>query len=334
MTARSGARPMTAASRQAIVARRASAQVSGLPPLREAASTIARPMMASSGPMLLVGALVIVAVFGVVVWSAYRDGVKSDDTETAAPGWRQRGRSRPRRAKTLQRPAPSLSQVLEQLDGGPAPVGETRAEPAAAPRQLRPRRLLLQLLLSPTPVVAPSTQPKVAAVPPAPLKQPAAAPATTPAPAPVHQAITKPSAPIEVAVATAAPVAAKSGSPPVQLPKPSTTPAAAPAAMPAPAEAAGFKPAFSPSGAYARAGSQRRQRKRRRFLNGTSAPERCLSSFQAAERFIVQADVNGKTVYRLRAGSVRQQGRCGRLSAHAFKARAGTAFRRRSNRTT
>jgi len=36
------------------------------------------------GPLLLVGALLIVVVFAVVVWNAYRDGLQGDEVEVAA----------------------------------------------------------------------------------------------------------------------------------------------------------------------------------------------------------------------------------------------------------
>ena len=35
------------------------------------------------GPLLLVGALLIVVVFAVVVWNAYRDGLQGDEVEVA-----------------------------------------------------------------------------------------------------------------------------------------------------------------------------------------------------------------------------------------------------------
>ena len=55
------------------------------PPLRENGVNYRTADDGKRGPILLIGALVIVAVFGVVVWSAYRDGVKGDDPEAAAP---------------------------------------------------------------------------------------------------------------------------------------------------------------------------------------------------------------------------------------------------------
>ncbi|HVY88268.1 MAG TPA: hypothetical protein VG942_05325, partial [Hyphomonadaceae bacterium] len=52
-------------------------------PLPEEGRSLKADEGAKRGPMLLVGALVIVAVFGVVVWNAYRDGVKPEDSSSA-----------------------------------------------------------------------------------------------------------------------------------------------------------------------------------------------------------------------------------------------------------
>jgi hypothetical protein len=279
------------------------------PPLRDSAAAYRTADDGKRGPILLVGALVIVAVFGVVVWSAYRDGVKSDDPEAAAPQLATAGafKTPPREVKEAPITEGQTAD-LEQLEGGPASVIETRAEPAPAPTPAQ--------TLAPAPALKVETSPissapsKVTASPPAPLKSPA----------PVEQAGAKP---IETATATVAP-SAKSANPPVALPKPAPSPApVAAAAAPAP-QAMGFKPAFAKNGTY---------------LVQIAAPsteasaiaewEKRVSAlpefFSGAERFIVQADVNGKTVYRLRAGPFGSKADADAFCS-AFKAKGGNCF--------
>jgi hypothetical protein len=274
------------------------------PPLRQTGAAYRTADDGKRGPILLVGALVIVAVFGVVVWSAYRDGVKTDDPEAAAPQLATAGafKTPPHEVKDAPLAGGEAAQVLEQLDGGLAPVGdapEERLEPAQAQTAAAP---------------APS---KVTAPPPAPLKTPVA-------PGPVQQAAAKP---VEVAVTTAAPVAPKAANPPVQLPKP-LAPAAVPAAAPAPAPAAAssgaFKPAFKTGGAWlaqiaatsSEAGAIAEWDRRAKALPDL---------LSAAERFVVQADVNGKTVYRVRAGSFATKADAVAF-CDAFKAKGGNCL--------
>ncbi len=250
------------------------------------------------GPMLLVAAVAIVAVFGVVVWNAYREGVRTDDPE-AAPALSTAGAFKtPARDASV---AAVETATVEPLDGGPTPVAEQRPQPAAVAPAAAPR----------TDVPPAST---FMAPPPAPLKQaevvkPAAAPtpaATAPAttidlPKP---AATKP-APVVVAAALAAA-------------------APAPAAPVAAAPVGAFKPAFSPGGNWlvqvaapsSEAGAVAEWDKRAKAL-----PE----FFATAERFIVQADVNGKSVYRLRAGSFASKADADAFCA-AYKAKGGNCF--------
>ncbi|MFT3725199.1 MAG: SPOR domain-containing protein [Hyphomonadaceae bacterium] len=275
------------------------------PPLRDNAAAYRVADDGKRGPILLVGALVIVAVFGVVVWSAYRDGVKTDDPDAAAPQLATAGafKTPPREVKDTpvagEQPAD-----LEQLDGGPSPVTETRVEPAPSP---------VAAPKAETAAIAPAAS-KVMATPPAPLKPPVTAPA------PVQQAAVKP---VEVATATVAP-APKPANPPVELPKPTASKAAMPvpvAAAPAPAPQAA---AFSKSGTYVvqiaapstEASAIAEWDKRAKAL-----PE----LFSGAERFIVQADVNGKTVYRLRAGPFGSKADADAFCS-AFKAKGGNCF--------
>ncbi len=288
---------------------------SDFPPLRETGVNYRTADDGKRGPILLVGALVIVAVFGVVVWSAYRDGVKGDDPEAAAPQLATAGafKTPPHEVKEAAVAGGQPADSLEQLDGGPSPVGETRPEPVvvAGPAAAAP---------APAPTPAPS---KVTATPPAPLKTPAS-------PAPPQQAAARPAAPIQVTATALAPVAAKPANPPanppaippVQLPKPTATLAAAPA--PALVEASAFKPSFAAGGAWvaqiaaasSEAGAIAEWDRRAKAMPGF---------FSGAERFIVQADVNGKTVYRLRAGPFGSKADADAFCS-AFKAKGGNCF--------
>ena len=235
------------------------------------------------GPILLVGAMLIVAVFGFVVWSAYREGFKGDEpaeVQTLADS----GNFKRPYIDTREPAAPTVAEeaeVLDTLDGAPASSEVRPATPAASD----------PVAASPAPAaVAP--QSPVVAKPPAPLKTPAAAPA--------------PSQPVRAATALTAPA-------PVSLtPAPAVKPAAPPVAkpiVPAPAPKpvagvapAGAKPAFAAGGAWvaqlASTGSE---------VGAIEEWGRLAKSWPdllgAAERSIQAADVNGQTRYRLRAGA-------------------------------
>ncbi len=255
------------------------------------------------GPILLVGALVIVAVFGVVVWNAYREGVRTDD-EATTPQLATAGSFKTPAREALPLPAEESAavEVLEQLEGGgPPPVQDERPALPAAPVQ--------------TAQAAPAPS-KVTAPPPAPLKSPAVAPpqqqaVVAPAPKPVVQS---PAAPI-VASAIVSPAA------PIDLPKPSAV-AAAPA--PVVAAASAYKPVFSSGGSWmaqiaatgTEAGAVSEWDRRAKALPDL---------FSAAERSVVQADVNGKTVYRVRAGSFATKADATAF-CEAFKAKGGNCL--------
>lgn len=270
-------------------------------PLRENGAPYRGGDASGRGPILLVGALVIVAVFGVVVWNAYREGVRTDDPE-ATPKLATSGAFKtPPRDVTPTTAAAEPSDVLEQLEGGPAPVSETTPEVRPEPVVAAP----VQAAVAPAPTTpAPS---KFTAPPPAPLKQPAASAPTT--------------------------IASTTGKPALDIPKPTATPpatapatttvAAAPVAA-APAAAGAFKPAFAAGGNWlvqvaapsTEAGASAEWDKRVKAL-----PE----FFAAAERVVVQADVNGKTVYRLRAGAFASKADADAFCS-AYKAKGGNCF--------
>lgn len=243
------------------------------------------------GPILLVAAILIVAVFGVVVWNAYREGVRTDDPE-ATPSLKSAGtfKTPPRETAAVAAPTPEI----EILEGGPSPVVEERPQPAPA---------------AVAPAAAAPAPSKYMASPPAPLKQPEVVkPAPVVAPVAAAPAKTidlpKPSAPaLAPVVAVAAP-----------------TPAAPVAVAPAGA----FKPAFASGGNWlvqvaapsSEAGAIAEWDKRVKAL-----PE----FFATAERFVIHADVNGKSVYRLRAGSFASKADADAFCT-AYKAKGGNCF--------
>ncbi|MDP3492817.1 MAG: SPOR domain-containing protein [Hyphomonadaceae bacterium] len=271
-------------------------------PLRENGAPHRSVEAGNRGPILLVGALVIVAVFGVVVWNAYREGVRTDDPE-ATPQLATSGAFKtPPREVTPTVAAAEPVDLLEQLEGGPSPVAVTPPEVRPEPAIVAP--VQAAVVPAPAPTPAPS---KVTAPPPAPLKQPvvAAAPTTT-------AAVTPPKPALDIPKPTAT--------------VPSTTAvAAAPVAAPvAAAPTAAFKPAFAAGGNWlvqvaapsTEAGAVAEWDKRAKAL-----PE----FFAAAERVVVQADVNGKTVYRLRAGAFAAKADADAFCT-AYKAKGGNCF--------
>ena len=273
-------------------------------PLREGPVAHRGGDAGSRGPILLVGALVIVAVFGVVVWNAYREGVKTDVVEEAPQLAASGAFKTPTREVALPAADSEPSQVLEQLEGGPSPVADTPPEVRVEPK-----------VVAPAPVQAAAVAPapsKFTAPPPAPLKQPVAA--ATP-----QVVASNPAAP---AVSTATVASAPAAS--IDLPKPTAAAAAPAPATVAAVPASAFKPAFAPGGSWlvqvaapsSEAGAMSEWDKRVKSL-----PE----FFSAAERFIVQADVNGKTVYRLRAGAFASKADADAFCT-AYKAKGGNCF--------
>ena len=269
-------------------------------PLREPGASRHHVESNSRGPILLVAAILIVAVFGVVVWNAYREGVRTDDPE-ATPALTTAGsfKTPPRETSA----APVQTAQVETLDGAPSPLVEVLPEvrPQPAPAAVVPT-------VAATPAPSQFTAPPVA-----PLKQPEAV---------------KPVAAVAAAPAPATTVPAKV----VDLPKP-TAPAPAPvvvAAAPTPAApvatapAGAFKPAFAAGGNWVvqvaapstEAGAMTEWDKRVKAL-----PE----FFSSAERIVVHADVNGKSVYRLRAGTFASKADADAFCT-AYKGKGGNCF--------
>ncbi len=243
------------------------------------------------GPLLLGGALLIVAVFGVVVWTAYSDGLASDDVEVT-PELSTAGafKTPPRMIEAAPVIAEPLATVTESspalsLDGG---ATDSLAEERPA---------------SPAPVEAVVAPPpsKVTAPPPARLKSPAPAAAVTP---------------------PAAKVEAPKAEPP--KPAPAKLVAAAPAPAPVATTPSAYRPAFTAYGDHVVqiAATSSTASADAEFARMSKAwPELLVG----AERFVQQADVNGKTVYRLRVGSFASKADAAAFCT-AFKAKGGNCY--------
>ena len=295
-------------------------RVSDFAPLPGEAAHRAADGGSKKGPLLLAGALVVVGVFGVVVWNAYREGVRPEDS-AAAPVIAEEGafKSKPA-ADARTAPTPAEATVFEQV--------ESRPSPAPAP-EVRPE--------IPPPVAAKAAEPAV--VQPAAAAKPAEA---KPAPAPTKPATTVAAAKPPAGVVgttkaaalpvvggsakTTAPTQAVTPAPAKAVAPPATPPAAAPADAPLQlAVAAPAAPAFSSGGKFAvqiaapatESGAQ---------AEWAKAAKKAPELFGSAERIIVQAEVNGKSVYRVRAGAFATaadaDGFC-----NAFKAKGGACYR-------
>ena len=255
-------------------------------PLRDGGSGSRGSDESKRGPMLLVGALVIVAVFGFVVWNAYRDGLAGEDV-AEAPELSTAGAF-----KTPPRVVPEAPVVTEAA-ADPVEALDGEAAPVEAVDEVRP------VLTPAKPVEAAPPPSKVMAPPPAPLKQPAPV-AVAP---PVQQAVAKP-----VVAPPLAPAPVK------------PTPVAA---APPPASD-GYKPAFAAYGDHVVQ------------IAATSTEGAALAEWDklskaypellsGGQKFIQQADVSGKTVYRVRVGSFGSKADASQFCA-AFKAKGGQCY--------
>jgi hypothetical protein len=182
----------------------------------------------------------------------------------------------------------------------------------------------------PTPPPAQTVAPKVEAAKPAVTKTAEAKPAEV-KPAEVKPAVTKP-------VVTQTAETKPAATPPAATTTTAANlvPAPAPLKTPAPVQAAaapavqpelagGFKPTFAKDGKYVvqiGAPSSEAAANAEWDKRAKAVPE----LFSAAERLIQRADVNGKTVYRVRAGSF-ATGADADSFCNAFKAKGGQCYR-------
>lgn len=247
------------------------------------------------GPLLLAGALVIVLVFAVVVWNAYSDGVQTDTAE-AAPELSTSGAFKTPPREVIAAPAMAAEPDSVEV----AVEDELAGAPTDAAAEERPA--------SPPPAEAAPPPSKFTAPPPAPLKAPETAPAQAPPakPAPVQSASVQ-------AAAAPRPVAPKPAAP---------TPAAQPSVQPV--AAGDYRPAFQAYGDHvvqiAATSSEATA-----TAEWTKLQKAHPDLLVGAERFIQQADVNGRTVYRLRVGSFASKADANAFCA-AFKARGGNCY--------
>lgn len=252
------------------------------------------------GPLILAAAFALVLVFGLVVWNAYRDGVRPEDSEVA-PQLAEAGpfKTRPDPADEPVDPVAEAS-VFDTVEPSSSATGPDAPEAVASASEASepaapdvPVPSATEVRPEPPGAASEKAQPSAALQPPPASSSPRSAPSPAAAPTPV---------------------AAVS-------PAPATVSAPAAAVRSAPAGG----PAFSAGGRYvvqlgapsSEAAAQAEWDRRRRAM-----PE----LLGGAERFIVRADVNGRTVYRVRAGSFATA-----ADADAFcgmiKARGGDCFR-------
>jgi outer membrane biosynthesis protein TonB len=254
------------------------------------------PEDSKRGAVLLMGAAAVVGLFGLVVWNAYREGVRPQDSNTAP-----------------------LLETSGSFKSKPEETAETKsaAEQASVFEQVEEPRPNIE----PTPEVRPEAPAETAAAPPPPK------PVET-KPAEVKPAASKaaptPAKPVEIKAAEAKSAEAK----PVQTaaaPPPAKADAPISLAPATSSDSGAFKPSFATDGKFAvqiaaagtEAAAISEWNKHVKF-----SPE----LFSAAERFVVQAEVNGKTVFRLRAGSFASAGDADAFCG-AFKAKGGVCFR-------
>jgi hypothetical protein len=266
------------------------------------------------GPVLLAIAGVIVLVFGAVVWNAYRDGVRTEETSItpniAGGPFKEPGAG-------LTQPAGTRSEdaaVFGSVGGSPV---EAAPEPEPPAGVLAGPPTAPSAIPSPAASVAPSPSPSIAASPVAALSPaPSASASTAPRPAASPSAPPRPVA--SPSAAAPRPVASPSAAAP--SPAPARSAAPAPAAVPAGA----YAPHFAPTGGFvvqmasvtSEAAAEQEWARRSR-----TAPE----LFGSAEKSIVRADVNGQTRYRLRAGAFATRADANAF-CQAFTARGGTCL--------
>ena len=261
-------------------------------PLRDEGARRSAPEDGKRGPLLLVGALLIVVVFGVVVWNAYRDGLQGDEVEVAPELSTSGSFKTPPR---LVEPSPVVAAPTETasetaLDGGASPI--------EASDEQRPIPLTPAKPIEPAAVTPPAS--KYMAPAPTPLKQPVPV-ATVPQP---QLPIAKPAA----AVPKPAPVITK--------------PAVVSATTPAPTSTGA--PGFAVNGDHvvqiaAVSSEATANSEWNKFLK--TYPDLLIGG----EKSIQQADVNGKTFYRLRVGSFASKSDAVAFCA-AFKAKGGNCL--------
>jgi cell division protein FtsN len=276
------------------------------------------------GQVLLIGAVVVVAIFGFVLWNAYSQGLRGPEDEAApmlvSSGPFKTGAPEGEDASP-EGPAPLDAEVFSRLEspgareavreaelegGGEAPRDTAPPPPSDAPAFVAPSVPPIRTTAAPTPA---TTQPATIR----PVTNPAVEPVRTVV-APTTEAA--PGTPISlVPKAAGAPVA------PAQ-----TSPSPTPATMAARVEAP--KPAsrtFASNGPYVvqLAAPATQSAAEAEWARRVTAAK---DLFDGAEKLIVRADVNGKTVWRVRVGSFGTAEEADAFCA-ALKGKGGDCFR-------
>jgi hypothetical protein len=264
------------------------------------------------GPLILFVTLIVIGVFGAVVWNAYSSGLRAPDGGPT-PELASAGPFKSRPAVDESKPADIDASVFERVAVSKktpelATTSEVRPDPDPAPETAPVAR--------PEPKIeAPKPEPvKIEAPKPAPIKL-APAPAATPVKASTQTAAIAPPKSVAVAAKSAKPAAASAAG--------GTTDAAVPASATLDG-ASTFHPAFAATGAYVvqlAAPSTEEAAQAEWGRRAKAAP----GLLEAAEKLVIKADVNGKTVYRLRAGSFATSADANAFCS-AIKASGGACF--------
>lgn len=278
------------------------------------------PPESRRAPILLVGVALTVVVFAAVVVNAYRQGVRPADAEVAPQlASIDSFKTKPAAASGASQPASAQASVFDAIDGG------AEGSPAPAAREVRPEPA--PVAAAPPPSAQVVTPPVPASVSPtsagAPISlAPAATAKVDPPKPPTTQAAATQTATTQSVAAKPATVQTtpteRAAPPPLVVPA-SATPA------PAPALVGAYKPPFSAGGAHlvqvAAAGTEAAA-----MAEWDRRTKSWPDLLQGAERVIVRADVNGRTVYRVRAGAFASAADADEFCA-AVKGRGGDCFR-------
>lgn len=231
------------------------------------------------GMVMLVGTVVVVGVFGAVVWNAYSGGVRSASAATS-PVIAASGAFKSRPEGVPAKPAETeQASVFERVES--SADAARRAAPAADQRDIPEDDI-------PPPATTPAVEQAT---------QSAAAPPVADRPTPPQPAVTQAAAPVATQPEATPPAR------PVQIA--ATSPPPLKAVEPQPAEAplaGGFQPAILPNGGYVVQVAS--------LLSESAATDEWKRMakawpelFATANSSIVRADVNGETRYRLRVAA-------------------------------
>jgi hypothetical protein len=252
------------------------------------------------GPLILFVTIIVIGVFGVVVWNAYSNGLRAPEGDPT-PELASAGPFKTRPAVDASKPAEIDASVFERVEKSPQPAttAEVRPETPAPKAEVKAAP-------KPEPAKAEPVKTDVTRVEP-----------SKPAPLKIDPA---PGAPIRLTPSAPAPAAAVAAPQPTPA-KPAKTPEAAPAT---PALDGAYHPAFAASGAYVvqlAAPSTEAAAHAEWMRRAKAAP----GLLEGAEKSVVKADVNGRTVYRLRAGSFASSADADSFCS-AIKATGGACF--------